>query len=158
MRPLRLLFVSSAPEKLLHQRAAFRLEHARSYFNPVIQKIRVANSEATYDRARPLIRCAINQTPDTRLYQSACAHRARFNRRVNINAGQTVIADLTGGFAKGNDFSVGCGIAVGTRSIAGNGDELVFADDTSADGHFAVCLGFSRSSQRLPHPSLVKIC
>ena len=70
----------------------------------------------------------------------SCAHRTRLNRRVNIHVRESVVAELTGSFAKRDDFSVGCGIAVGTRAVAADSDEFVFADDTSADGHFAACL------------------
>jgi hypothetical protein len=144
-------------EKLLHQRAAFRFQHARADLDPVIQEIRVADAKAACHCACPLIRCAVNQTPHPRLYQSPGAHRARLDRRVNIHARQPVVSQLPGGLAKSNDFSVGCGIAVGTRTVSGNSDEFVFANDASADGHLAVCLRFASGGQRLPHPLLVKV-
>jgi uncharacterized membrane protein len=158
MRPLRVLFGSPASEKLLHQRAAFLFQNARADLNSMIQKICVADSKATYHRACAFIRRAVNQAPYTRLYQSSCAHRARFDRRVNVDARQPVIAKRSRGVAQGNDFSVSCRIAVGTRAIPGNGDELVFADNTSADGHFAACLRFTSGGQSVPHPVLINLC
>ena len=129
----------SLPEKFLHQRAALSFQHARELIsNPVIQKIRVADAKATRNCSRAFIRRAVNQTPHSRLYQSSRAHRARLNRRINIHAGEPVIPELTGGFAKSNDFSVGCGIAVGARAVSANSDEFVFANDAGADGHFAI--------------------
>jgi len=123
----------------------------------VIQEIRVADAKATHDCSRSLIRCAVNQTAHARLYQSSRAHRTRLNRRINIYAGEPVIPKLTGGFAKSNDFSVGCGIAVGTRAVSGKSDEFVFANDAGADRHFAIRLRFTSSGQRLAHPLLVKL-
>jgi hypothetical protein len=73
-------------EKLLHQRATLRFQHARANLNPVIQKICVADTKATRNRARAFIRRTVNQTSHTRLNQRTRAHRARLNRRININA------------------------------------------------------------------------
>ncbi len=140
MRPLRVLFCSPAPEKFLHQRPAFRFQNARADLNPVVQEICVADAKPAYHCACPFIRRAVNQTSHPRLYHRSGAHRARFDGRVNIHGCQPVIAELTGGLAESNDFSVGCGIAVGSRAVSRNGDEFVFTDDTSADGHFAACL------------------
>src|SRR5215510_1775872 len=133
------LFCSSTPEKLLHQRSAFRLQDARADLNPMIQKVCITDAKPAHYGACLLVRRTINQTPDARLYQSARAHRARLDGRVNVNLGEPVIPDFPRGLAKSNDFSVGCGIAVGTRAVSGNSDEFVFADDASADGHFAIC-------------------
>jgi hypothetical protein len=151
------LFGSPASEKLLHQRTAFLFQDARANLNSMIQKICVADSKVTYHCACAFIRRAVNQTPYTRLYQSSGAHRARFNRRVNIDARQPVVAQHSRGLAEGNDFSVGCRIAVCTRAIPGNGDEFVFADDASADGHFAAHLRLASSGKSLPHPVFVTI-
>src|SRR6185503_13858436 len=157
MRPLRNLFSSSAPEEFLHECAAFRLQHSGTDPNPVIQEIRVANAKATHHCSRSLIGRAINQTAHARLYQSSRAHRTRLNRRINIHTGEPVIPELTGGFAKSNDFSVGCGIAVDTRAVSGKSDEFVFANDAGADRHFAIRLRFTSSGQAEPHPVLVKL-
>ena len=126
--------------------------------NAVVQEVCVADPKAAYHCARAFVRRAVNQPSHARLYQSSGAHRTRLDRRVNIDAGEPVVAELTGGFAKSNDFSVGCGIAVGARAITGNGDELAFADDTSADGHFACSLGFAGGGQGVPHPVFVNLC
>ena len=157
MRPLRVLFCSPAPEKLLHQRPAFRFQNARADLYPVVQEICVADAKPACYCACPFIRCTVDQTSHSRLYHRSGAHRARFDRRVNIRVCQPVIAKLAGGFAESNDFSVGCGIAVGSRAIPGNSDEFVFADYTSADGHFAACLRLASGGQCLPHPVNVKI-
>jgi hypothetical protein len=123
----------------------------------MIQKICVANTKATNNCPGAFIRRAVNQPSHSRLYQRACAHRARFNRRINIHAGEPVIPELTGGFAKSDDFSVGCWIAVGARAISANSDELVFANDADADGHFTDCLCFARGHECLPHPLLIQL-
>src|SRR6185369_16013531 len=79
-------------------------------------------------------------------------------RRINVDARQPVVAQRSRGLAQRNDFSVGGRIAVCTRAIPGNRDEFVFADNTSADGHFAACLRLASGGQRVPHPVLINLC
>ena len=157
MRPLRALFSSPAAEKILHERATFVFEHALSHFNAMIQKICVANPEATLDRTGAFVSRAVNQSSDARLNQSAGAHRARFDRRVNINARQPVVAELTGGFAQRDDFSVSSGIAVSAGAISGDGEELVVVDNTSSDRHLTAIFRFTSRGQRLPHPAFINL-
>jgi len=155
MRPLRVLFSSPAAEKLLHQRAAFCFQNAFTHFDAMIQKICVADAEATVDCACAFVSRAVNQPADARLNQSTGAHRARFDRRENIHARQPVVAELTGGLAQRDDFSVGSGIAVGAGAVTANGDELAVVDNTSADGHLAAIFRFAGRSERLPHPVFI---
>ena len=155
MRPLRALFSSPAAEKILHERATFVFEHALSDFNSMIQKICVADPEATLDRARALVFGAVNESSDARLNQRAGTHRARFDRRVNVDARQPVIAELTGGLAQGDDFRVGSGIAVGASAVTADGDELAVVDNTSADRHLTAIFGFPSRVERLPHPVFI---
>jgi len=155
MRPLRALFSSPAAEKILHERATFVFEHARSHFNPMIQEIRVANPEATVNCAGAFVTRAVNQTPDARLNQRPCAHRARFNRRINSDTRQTVIAEFMCGLAQRDDFSVSSGIAVGASTITRDGDELVIVDKTSPDRHLTAMFSFPGRGQRLPHPVFI---
>ena len=155
MRPLRALFSSPAAEKILHQRAAFVFQHALSHFDAMIQKIRVADLEATVNCPGAFVSRAINECFDARLDQSARAHRARFNRRINSDARQAIVAEFTGGFAQRDDFSVGSGIAVGASTVTGDGDELVVVDNTSADRHFTAISSLTGRGQRLPHPVFI---
>jgi len=155
MRPLRALFSSPAAEKILHERATFVFEHALSHFNAMIQKIRVADPEATLDRARALVSGAVNESANARLDQSAGAHRARFDRRVNIDAREPVVGELTGGLAQGDDFSVGSGIAVGASAVTADGDELAVVDNTSTDRHLTAIFRFPGRGERLPHPVFI---
>ena len=157
MRPLRALFSSPAAKKILHERAAFLFQHALPHFDAMIQKICVADPEATMDGAGAFVRGTVNQTPDARLDQSACAHRAGFDRRVNINARQPVVAELTGGFAQRDDFSVSSGIAVSAGAISGDGEELVVVDNTGSDGHLTAIFRFTSRGQRLPHPAFINL-
>ena len=155
MRPLRALFSSPAAKKILHERATFVFQHARSHFNAMIQKIRVADPEATLDRARAFVSCAVNQPSDARLDQSAGAHRARFDRRINVNSGQPVIAELTSGLAQRDDFSVGSGIAVGASAVTADGDESAVVDNTSTDRHLTAIFRFPGRGERLAHPVFI---
>jgi hypothetical protein len=123
----------------------------------VIQKIRITDAESAGYAACSIIRRSINQASDSSLDERAGAHCARLNRRVNVHSGEPVIAEFTGSFAEGDDFRMGCGIAVGASAIAGEGDKFVFADDARADWHFAACLSFASCAQGLPHPTLVKL-
>ena len=157
MRPLQGLFSSPAAEEFLHQCAAFFFQHAGSHFDAMIQEISIADLEATSDRARAFVWCAVNQTSDTRLNQGAGAHRTWLDRRVNNNAGEPVVTELLRGLAQGDDFSVGGGIAVCAGAISGDGDEFIAADNTSADRHLTATSGFSSRGQRLPHPALIKL-
>ncbi len=130
------------------------------HFNAVIQKIRITDAETADYAARPLIRCTVNQASHSSLDKRTGAHRARLDRRVNIDSGEPVVTKFTGGFAEGDDFRMGCGIAVGASAIAGDGERVVFAGYAyyaRADGHFAACLGFASCGQRLPHPALIKL-
>src|SRR5690242_20747463 len=90
MRPLRALFSSPAAEKILHQRAALVFQHAFSHIDAMIQKVRVADLEATMDRAGAFVSRAVNQPAYPRLNQRARAHRTRLDRRVDRNAPQSV--------------------------------------------------------------------
>jgi hypothetical protein len=127
------------------------------HFNPVIQKIRITDAKTANDAACPLIRGTVNQTSHSSLDERSGAHRARFDGRVNIDSGQPVVAEFTGRFAEGDDFRMGCGIAVGASAIAGESDEFVFAYDARAYRHFAARLSFASCGQRLPHPALVNL-
>src|SRR5574338_521128 len=120
----------------------------------MIQKLSVANAKATLNCPRTFIGSTVNQTSHSCLNQRSRTHRTRLNRRINIYAGEPVIPELTGGFAESNDFSVGCGIAVGACAVSANGDEFVFPYDARTDGHFTHCLCFASDSQRVPHPLL----
>src|SRR6476659_2358352 len=147
MRPLRALFSSPAAEKILHKRATLSFEHARSYFNPMIQEIRVANPETTVNCASAFVVRAVDQTPDAPLNQRACAHRARFNRRINSDTRQTVIAEFMCGLAQRDDFRVSSGIAVGARTMTRDSDELVVVDKTSPDRHLTAIFSFPGRGQ-----------
>jgi hypothetical protein len=121
----------------------------------MIQKIRVADPEATLYRARAFISRAVNQSSDARLDQSPGAHRAGFDRRVNVNARQPVVAERTGGLAQCDDFSVGSGIAVGASAVTANGDELAVMNNTNTDRHLTAIFRFPGRGERLPHPVFI---
>jgi hypothetical protein len=141
----------------LHQAPAFLFQDAWLHFNPVIQKIRIANSKSADNSACSLVSRAVNQSSHSSLDERARTHRAGLDRRVNIHSREPVIAELRSGFSEGDDFCMRCGIAVGAGAIAGNGDEFVFAYYARADRHFAACLGFASCAQRLPHPALINL-
>src|SRR5687768_1755915 len=156
MRPLRAcLFSSPGAEKLLHQRATFVFQHAGSYLDTMIQKLRIANTKATVHRACALVWRAVNQPPHACLDQRSRTHRTRLDRRVNIEARQPVITELSGGLTKSDDFSVGSWIAVGAGAVSGNGNQGVATDNTRADRHLTATSSLLSRGQRLPHPLLI---
>src|ERR1041384_4355488 len=104
----------------------------------MIQEICITDAKPAHHRAGSFIRCTVNQTPDARLYQRSRAHRARLDRRINVDTREPVVTDLPSGPAQRDDFGVRSGIAVSTRAVSENGDELIFTDDARADGHFAI--------------------
>src|SRR6185503_10529532 len=110
------------------QRATFVFQHAGSHFNAMVQKLCIADAKATLHGARALVRRAVNQTPDACLDQRSRAHRTRLDRRVNSDARQPIVTELSSGLTKSDDFSVGSGIAVGAGAVSGNGDERVAVD------------------------------
>ena len=142
---------------MLHQRAAFFFQHAFTHFDPMIQKISVADLEVRSYCAGAFVRRAVDQTSNTCLDQSARAHRTRFDRRVNINACKPVITEFTGGLAQGDDFRVRSGIAVGAGAVSGDGDELIAADNASADRHLTAAFCLLSRGQCLPHPVLINV-
>src|SRR2546421_10621311 len=143
-------------KKLLHQLAALRLEHALNYFNPMIQLIRAADLKVSMNRTRSFVWRAINQQADAGLNQSAGAHRAWLDRRVNSSFRQTVISDLLCRVTECDNLGMRRRIAISARSISGDRDHL-FADYyTSADRHFIARLSVARRMQRLAHPMLVR--
>jgi hypothetical protein len=123
----------------------------------MIQKICVADPEATVNRSGALVWCAVNQTPDARLYQSARAHRARLDRGVNIHASKPVVANLPSSFAQRDDFSMSGWVAVSAGAISRDGDELVVVDNTNADRDLTAILCLTGRGQRLPHPAFVNL-
>src|ERR1051326_1890619 len=155
MRPLRALFSSPAAEKILHERATFFFQHALSHLDAMIQKICIANPEATVNCAGSFVTRAVNECSDARLNQSARAHRTRFDRRINSDTREPVVTEFAGSLAQGDDFSVSSGIAVGAGAITDDDDELVVVDNTSADGHLTAIVSVPGRGQRLPHPVFI---
>jgi hypothetical protein len=89
------------------------------------------------------------------LNQRAGALRTRFIRRIDFNAREPVIPELTGGLAQGDDFGVCSWVAVGAGTVTGNGDYLAIVDDARPDGHLTAVSSFLGRGQRLPHPVFV---
>src|SRR6185369_12996959 len=88
------LNATALAKKFLHQLAALRLQNALDYFNPMIQSIRAANLKMSMNRARSFVRRAVNQQAGAGLNQSARAHRAWLDRRVDSSLRQAIVSDL----------------------------------------------------------------
>ena len=72
--------VAADAEKLLHDLATLRFQHAGGNFNAMIQKIRIANSKPRLNRSGPFVERAIHQPFHSRLDQCARTHDARLDR------------------------------------------------------------------------------
>ncbi len=60
----------------------------------MIQKIRIANAKPRLNRSGPFVARAIYQPLHSRLYQSARAHHAGFDGRINNRVGQSVVTNF----------------------------------------------------------------
>ena len=104
--------------------------------------------------AEAFIRRAVNKPSNSRLNQCASAHRARFNRRVNGRAGQTIISDGCGCIAQSDDFGVRRRVAMRSGAVSGCRQKLAFArNDARADWDFVqLGGGKQRGVYRFAHP------
>jgi hypothetical protein len=122
----------------------------------MIQLIRAANLKVTVDRSCSFVSRAVNQQPNASLNQSAGAHSARLDRRVNDRLRETVITDLLCRLTKCDNLGVRRRIAIGARAVTGDSDHLRAHYDDSADWHFIARLSVPRRAQRLAHPPLMR--
>jgi hypothetical protein len=123
----------------------------------MIQKIRIANFKSRFNRTRAFIRRAINQPGHSRLYQSAGAHYAGFDGRINYGACQSIVADSNRCLAKRNDLGMSGWILIRARSISGDGQYRFAGNDASADGDLAKHARVISRRERLTHPVCIRL-
>ena len=136
--------LSVVPEKLLHDLSALFFKHAGGNFNSMIQKIRITNSKARFHRACSLILCAIDQSLHSCLDQSAGAHHAGFDRRINYSVFETIVSNLFGRRSQRNYLGMRRWIVIRACSVAGDGENCIAHDDAGADRNFAPLLRVTR--------------
>ena len=106
---------------------------------------------AVVDRAALRVARAVIHPPQPRERDRARAHRARFQRHIEVAAGQPFAADQRRRGAQRQHFGVGGGVAVGQGAVAGGRDDHAIPHDHAADRHFAGGLRRAGSGERLIH-------
>jgi hypothetical protein len=121
----------------LQKRGGIRGEDAGDDFDLMVEMWVREDFETGADSAAFGIVGAVNETRNAGLNDGSGAHATRLDGDVQRGAGETIVAEQARGFAKGDHFGVGCGIAIANGAIAGAGEDLAVADEDGADGNFA---------------------
>ena len=87
--------------------------------------------------------------------KGASAHRARFQGDEEGDAAQSPGIEGAGRRLDGDDFGVGCRIAVALAAIVGTGDDFSVANSHGADGNFAFGRGEVSLFEGKAHEALV---
>src|SRR5437016_10332010 len=82
---------------------------------------------------------SIDNAGDAGVDDCASAHAAWLDGDVERGTGKAVVAEKAGGFAKDNDFGVGCGVDIANGAVVRTGQNLAVMDQHGADGYFAGC-------------------
>jgi hypothetical protein len=149
-------FTPPRSEEFLHDLSAFFFKHAGANLNLVIQKIRVANSESRFDRSCSFVARAIDESYHSRLYQGACTHYARLNRRINHRVSYAVVTHLACGFSQRHDLCVSRGILIGSGSVSSDRENRITGNNAGAHGNLSAPSGFIGRGERLAHPMRIR--
>lgn len=104
------------------------------------------------------VRRGKNQPPDTGKGNRRRAHRAGFQRYIQIMLRNTLCAGFGATGANNADFRVGCRVAVGDSGIAGSGNDIPRGIyQNRADRHFASLSGLIRLFHRGAHEYMVLV-
>jgi len=82
-------------------------------------------------------------------------HGARLNCSKQFTVAETVITYGTSGFAQGDDFGVGSGVAVGEIAIPSATDDAAIADYDRSDRHIARFERTLRTAEGFLHPEFI---
>ncbi len=94
---------------------------------------------------------AVDEARDTGLDDGARTHAARLDGNKEGCISKAVVPKKAGGFAQGDDFGVGGGVAIADGAIASTGEDFAVVDDHGADGDFAGCSRYACLRERLLH-------
>ena len=98
---------------------------------------------------------AVNQPPNPRVHQRACAHSTRLNCSKQLTVAQTMIADAGSSLAQGDHFCVGSGIGGGEVTVEPATDDFSLMDHNRADRDFTGLQSALRRTERFLHPEFV---
>jgi hypothetical protein len=108
-------------------------------------------ADAVLDRAALGIGCAEIHPPDAGESDRGRAHRAGFERHVEVAARQALVLEHLAGPADREHFGMGGGIAQLARAVAGGRDDLALGHDHGSDRHLAARRGRARLVQSEAH-------
>jgi len=124
-------------EERLENGGAVGGEDAGGDFYLMVEK-RVGEDFETGAKSAALgIVSAIDHAQNAGLDDGAGAHAAGLDGDVKSGAGEAIVAEKAGGFAKGDDFGMGGGVIVANGTVVRTRQNLAITDEHSADGDFA---------------------
>jgi hypothetical protein len=121
----------------------------------MIEQVVVGQPELAADASKPQVACSKHEPVDSGVNQSARAHDARFERGVESDSGEAIIAERAGGAAKGEDLGVSGGILGGQWLIETLTDDLIPVNGHGSHGNFPGLLRAPRQTQRRVHPPFI---
>jgi hypothetical protein len=151
------LTLPSRAKKLLHDFSALALKYAGCNLNPVIQKIRIANSKARFNCAGPFVARAIHQPFHARLYQGTRTHHTGFNCRINHRASEAVVVSAARRISERYNFRMCRRILIRSRSVSGNRNFRSIDNDTGTDGNLATLSRLLCRGESPAHPMRVRV-
>jgi hypothetical protein len=98
---------------------------------------------------------SIDQTTNAGMDCGTRAHGARLNCSKELTVDEAMITEVSSGIAKGHDFRVCGGIAVGEVAVPAPADDDAFPYHDSSHGNFIFFKGALGAAQSLIHPELV---
>ena len=138
-------------EKLPQQRRRLSLAHRRINFRRVVAGRGCKEPNAGFHAAALGVRRAVIQPPDPRERDCSRAHRARFQRDIEVAIDQPLGADGLGGLPDRQDFGMRSRISLGQGAVGGGGDDLVIPDNHASNRDFAGFSGVFGCFQRQIH-------
>jgi hypothetical protein len=147
---------SPLAKEVLHQVHTARCQHTAYDLDMMIELGVIDDLQYGVDRPSLRIFGPINQPADPGVGDGAGAHRAWFNRDVQVAIEQAIVADGLAGFAQRQDLGVRRGIMSADGTVAAAADDAAVEDDNGAHRHFAQRKRAARFPQSFFHPELVR--
>ena len=136
----------------LQQIHATRGQNARRDFELMIQLRMVEHLQHRVNCSSLGVFCSVDQAADARVRDGAGAHRAGFDRDIQIAVQQAIIADRLRSFTKRQYFGMGRGIVGADRPIASPAYDLAIVDNNRANRNFAHRQRTLRLAKSFFHP------
>lgn len=98
------------------------------------------------------------QTANTGKRNRARAHRAGFERHIEIAIGEPFAPEFARSLAQNQNFGMGCGVVVGYGSVTGLGNDPPFMKKHGADRHFTLIRCRTGRLKRMVHGCPLRLC